>query len=217
MPRVNSFDVQAEIWTHHQNGLSGQNYFGQIIFGWNLCIKTRSQQSYLENNARETGSDEARKKAGAWGLCLHPARSASTILKVKYFTNRSNPWSLRVISRKLKVPSHNYRARYQAGSEGKARSRRKTRHLSDKMVVRRLKSKHLIYNKWRNFVSVDEAWCICDVWIDGARCLMSFAEKRARKAGGKFVYRSIHVALCSSQESAPLVPLLSVLSLPTQK
>ena len=50
-----------------------------------------------------------------------------------------------------------------------------------------------------------------------AEDFVSFAEKRARKAGGKCVYGSTHVELCSSREPAPLVPLPPISSPPTQK
>ena len=55
------------------------------------------------------------------------------------------------------------------------------------------------------------------MWKDCRRFFMSLAEKRASKAGGKFVYRSIHMAWCSLRKWAPLVPLPSVSSFPKQK
>ena len=54
---------------------------------------------------------------------------------------------------------------------------------------------------------------ICYMWMHDRRFFMSFAEKRAWKAGGTFVYRSIHVEFCPTWESAPLVSLSSVPSL----
>ena len=37
-------------------------YFGRIIFGWNVCIKARTQQNYQGSKVGEAGSDQARKK-----------------------------------------------------------------------------------------------------------------------------------------------------------
>ena len=76
---------------------------------------------------------------------------------------------------------------------------------------------HSIHNRWKNIVIVDEVWCFMSHVNGRRRIFYEFAEKRAREAGRKFVYRSIHVALCSSRESALLAPLPSVSSLPMQK
>ena len=100
-PRAISFDVRAAIWAH-QNEFSGQNISEKIVFGRNLSIKARSQQNYLENNAGEAGSHEARKKVGesapvSSAFCGHHSES-------KNFTNRPDPWSPRANSRKLTIP-----------------------------------------------------------------------------------------------------------------
>ena len=216
MPRVISSDTPAPIFTHHENGLSGQKYFGHIIFGWNVCIKARSQQNHPGNNAGEAESDEACKKAG------ESARSASTILKVKTFHQHSRSLATANDFAEAERPSHNDQADYRTGSGGggsaiQAQNSSPVREACGSTARKGLRLlKHLIHNREMWWVLM-KLGVICRMSMDGGRYFMSFAEKKNPESWRKFVYRNIHVELCSQRESAPLVPLPPVSSLPTQK
>ena len=117
MPRVISSDVRTAIWVHHQNGLSGRNYFGQITYAWKLYIKAKTQQKFPGNNVGAAGSDEARKKNGE----PVPASSA-------FSEHRLESGKFHQLFQFLAAASdfaeaerspHNYRVAYQAGSGDK--------------------------------------------------------------------------------------------------
>ena len=121
MPRVISSDVWAAIWSHHQNGLSGQNISDKLSLD-GMCASKRGVNKIIrEITLKKQGAIKPVKRPGR--LRFHPARSASTNLKVKNFTNRRGSCGfLATVSDFLKAerPPHNYQADYQAGFVGES-------------------------------------------------------------------------------------------------
>ena len=127
----------------------------------NSCNKVRSQQDYPGNNSGKSGSGQARKKAG------EPAFAYSAFSEHHFESEKFHQPSRSLAAAsdfpKAERVTHCYQTNYPAGFGGKVRSKRKTHHLSDKMVARRLEKglrllKHVIHKRWKNIASIDEVW-----------------------------------------------------------
>ena len=212
MPRVIS---ASSHWGSLSKWIIRPNYFEQTIFGWKIrASKQRVNQTIRENNAGESRSNQASKRLES--LRLHSACSVSIILKVK-------------ISSTVPIPGHCERVPESWTSSPLQTSGRLSSRIweekcdsSAKLVTCQTRWWLKDWKREPAFSSISSptdgeiSWVLmkfgvtCHMWMDDGRYFMSFAEKEPKKAGGKFMYGSIHVESCSSREPALLSPLPSL-------
>ena len=220
MPCVISSDVRAAIWAHRQNRLSGQNISEKFIFKWNLYIKARIDKIIRE---RTLERQEVIKPVKRLGDCT----CAQSVPRAPFWKWKISSTG-QIFGRCERFPESWTSPSLLSGGLSSKIWEEKC-DSSAKLITCQTRWR---LNDWKRDPALSsissttdgEMWwvlmnfgVICHMWMEDGRFFMSFAENRARKDAGKFVYRSIHVEWCSSRESAPLVPLPFVLSLPKQK
>ena len=155
-------ETKAAIWAHHQNGLSCRKIASALITDGVAVSKTGVNRVIRKIQLEREGAVKPLKRLGSQNE--RSVRTPALIKKVKYLINRPDPWSHRAISRKLNVSCRTIRRVIKEDLQGVVRKKRKTHHLSHKQVAQRLeKGPRLLTwlkrDKWKNIVSIDEAWC----------------------------------------------------------
>ena len=221
MPRVISSDARAATWPKWPGLIIKMDFSAKLSLD-GMCASKRGVNKII----REVMLDRQgaiKPVEGLGSLHLHPARSASTILKVKNFINNPDPWPLREVSRKLNVPppsllSGGFSSKIWGGGDAiqaqiSSPVRQDGRSTTGKGAPPSQASHPQQMEKYQEYWWSLVLHVICQWMAD----VLWVARKKAKKAGGKLVCRSIHVALCSSREWTPLVPLPSVSSFPKQE
>ena len=167
MPRVISSDVRETIWAPHQNELSGQNVSDKLSLDGICALKPRSQKNYPGTDAGEP--------APFWKWKI----SSTVSISGRFPESWTSP-PLTTIGRMIKKDLG-------GGSALQAQDSSPVRQDGGPMAGKMSPGFSSISSTTDGEISrvLKKLGVVCHVWLEDGRVFVSFAEKRAWKAGGK--------------------------------